>query len=140
MTVLAESGDRLIDSIANHLQEKLVGTLGTNLFIHSMPLEVASGMVLINNFGGARVDPSIPGYRKCRFRLIARSNSAKNAIAWIDSAIPHLDDIWRAKIGTVEIKQLIRDNDPVVYPSSLGSNVLEATIAINAVYSLLPQE
>jgi Bacteriophage minor capsid protein len=134
----ADTGDVLIDAFANHLQSEGLGTLGTNLFVHRMPAEIKQGLLLINNAGGAMVDPYIPRYRRCRFRLIARGTSPSNAIGQINAVLPTLDAICGKIIDdTIEVKLLTRENDPVVFPASLGSNVLESTIALNAVYALL---
>jgi hypothetical protein len=138
MSVTANTGDPLVDAIANHLQTNNQGTLGTNLFVHRMPAEVKQGLVIINNFGGARVDPYIPNYRRCRFRLIARGTSPSDALGRINAVLPTLDAITGQTVdNAIEVKLLTRENDPAVFPSSLGSNVLEATIALNAVYALL---
>lgn len=134
----ASTGDILVDSMANHLQDAGAATLGENLFVHRMPAEIKQGLLLINNAGGPRVDPYIPDYRRCRFRLIARGISPSNAIGQINAVLPIFDAIRGQVVDSaIEVKQLTRENDPVVFPPSYGSNALEATIALNAVYALL---
>ena len=138
MSIRADTGDILIDAMANHLQAAGQGVIGTTLFVHRMPAELKQGLVIINNFGGARVDPYIPNYRRCRFRLIARGTSPSDAINRLNAVLPTIDAIRGQVVdNAIEVKLLTRENDPVAFPASLGSNVLESTIALNAVYALL---
>jgi len=133
--ILADSGDVLLDTLANHIQTLGLATVGLNLFVHRMPEAVQRGIVLLNNLNGSRVDPDIPNYRRGRFRLIARETTHKAAFALIQSVAPYLT-LKMTKIDDVEFKYLTPENDPVIYPVSLGSNLLEIAIVFNTAYAI----
>lgn len=131
----AATGDVLLDALANYLQTQDLATIGSDLFVHYMPFEVKRGLLLISNLGGPEVHPYIPNYRRCRFRLIARESAHPAAFALINSIVPALT-MARTQLGNVKVKQITNENDPVVFPFSLGSNLLEVSVIFNAVYAI----
>jgi hypothetical protein len=132
---IANTGDRLLDALANYLQASNLAEVGKTLFVHRMPFEVNRGCVFINNFDGSLVDPYIPNYRRCRFRLVARESSHPAAFALINPLVSALT-LRQVQLDDIEIKQLIPENDPVVYPFSLGSSLLEISVVFNAVFAI----
>ena len=131
----ADTGDKLLDSLANYLQDQGLATIGTNLFVHSMPAKVTSGYLLVNNIKGAKVHKYYPGWRDCVFRIIARGVDRPIAIGNLNTLLPYLQ-FDETQLDTVFIKHIRYDNDPIVFPVSYNSEMTEASVQLTAIYTL----
>jgi hypothetical protein len=118
-----------LEILAQVLVDAGLGTIGTDIFAHFMPGEVAKGILLKDPLAGTKIDPGLPGYYRSRFQAIVRATSHADG-----------DTLSKAVGKTLEMgKRIFNDTDgklvmqvnyiyleqlPIVYPWT-PANALE---------------
>ena len=67
----------MLNNIAQYLQDMGKGSVGSSIFVTEMPREYKTGILLMDTYGGTRIDHELPGYRSTGFRLVVRSPDYK---------------------------------------------------------------
>jgi hypothetical protein len=62
--------------LANLLQDRGLGTQGTDLFVHMMPAEAEKAVLLRTPLTGTAINYELPGFFKTEFQLIVRVPAA----------------------------------------------------------------
>lgn len=123
-----------LESLAQLLEDKSLGSIGKTLFVHEMPLDCKNGIVLIGPPAGVPIDHELPGYRVTEFRLVVRSTEMKRGEQLANDASAVLTVRGDTQIGDLLVKQALPLNDPRPYRRSAGAYwEFEVEIAINYV-------
>jgi hypothetical protein len=132
---IADTGSPLLDTLANHLQDSDVGTIGQDIFVHFMPEDVTSGILLLDNYV-YRTTSEIPGYRRAQFRIVVRARTHKEGNTTSSQAIAALSMIRRT-FDSVEIKICEQMHDPIPFPPPTHTNSKEFVTNFSVVYGLI---
>lgn len=130
----ADTGNILIDTLANQLQESGVGTIGKDLFVHFLPEAAASGILLLDNYV-YRTTSEIPGYRRGQFRIVVRARTHKEGNTISNQAIAALTMV-RRKYDGIEIKLSEQMHDPIPFPPSTHTKSKELVTNFSVIYGL----
>ena len=63
--------------IAQLIEDAGLAKSGTDLFLHSFPAEIETGVLVRSPLGGTKVDYELPEYRKTSFQIIVRTHTQK---------------------------------------------------------------
>ena len=112
-----------LESIAGLLVTAGLGTLGTNLFIYSMPDTVDAGILLRQGLRGTDIDHELPGKRRGEFQLIVRANDYVAGHALIRLAMAALTLPERTELADRVVNFQRPRHEPLVYQRSLGNGI-----------------
>jgi hypothetical protein len=134
MSILADSGNLLIDTLANRLQSEGVGVIGTDIFVHHLPEDIPSGILLLDNYV-YRTTSEIPGYRRGQFRIVVRAKTHKEGFGISHASIAALSMVRQSFPG-IEIKLSEAMHDPIAFPTSTHTKSREHVTNFSVVYGL----
>lgn len=121
----------ILKEMAMILEANNIGSLGTDLFIHSMPYDISIGVLLLNRMSGDLIDHELKGIRRGGFQVIVREANYDDTL--INSIIPLLT-IQGKIINGLDVKYILPKSDPIVYPATDGNNI-EYSVNFDAVYA-----
>lgn len=128
------------EQIAQYLQDKGVGTIGVDIFVHTMPAEAKNGLLIISTQNGINIDQEMPKWRRGKFQLIARDSRYNVAVKKANQALEHLAfEGWRtfpefADMPATDIYRIWPSTEPIVYPRS-DMDVMEASVNYEIIYA-----
>lgn len=118
-----------LEILAQLLQDAGLGTIGEDIYVHSMPAEVKQGILLKDPLSGTPVDPGLPGYYRSRLQAIVRagthaegktkSDAVGKALEMGKRIFNDADGKLQMQVNYIYLAQL-----PIVYPWT-PANVLE---------------
>lgn len=120
-----------IETIAQVLQTAGIGTIGTDLFYHTMP-DVEEGVLLRLPLNGVRVDPELPLFFRTKLQVILRTLT----FAEIDARAQEIIDtlvMQRRQFPGLWINYIRLYTLPITFPRSEG-NTLETSINFDCCY------
>lgn len=132
----ADSGNLLLDTLANLLETEGVGVTGTDIFVHFMPEGVTRGILFLDNYVQRTIDPGIPGYRRGQFRIVVREATYKLGFDLSYLAISSLT-MKRRVFSGIEIKALDALHDPIAFPPSANTKAKEFVTNFAATYGFI---
>jgi hypothetical protein len=88
----------LIKDIADYLEDKSIGTVGTDLFVGYLPPTPASAMAVIDT-GGTTPDPYIP-HKSPTFQVLIRSDTFTAGKTKLDSVRTELHQLDNVTLQT----------------------------------------
>lgn len=111
-------------------------TLGTTLFINSMPSTVEKGALIKEGYAGGEIDGYIPNLRKARFQIVVRGpesdyNNSKKLSVLISNALK-IDQHTQVPDG-IYIKTCRPLNEPISYQVSNGG-LVEFSVNYQIIY------
>lgn len=139
MAVIAQTGDLLFDDLANLLQDSGLRTIGRDLFLHYAPAQVQECSFFVNNLKGSKVDPYLPGWRRHHFRIVERGLEYQSILTKLHQVLPLLE-VQEVDLDHVYIRLAYAEGDPICFPRSYNSEIVEASVVINAVYFFKPSD
>jgi len=124
-----------LEPIADYLEAELIN-LGyeTPLYIFHFPETERSGILLLANLIGAKVDPDIENYRKGRFQAIVRATDYMQGEI-LAYAIENVLTMREKDLGSIKVKLCSPRHDPIAFQRSDG-DVIEFSVNFNFVYIL----
>lgn len=122
-----------IDTIAQILQDRGLGTVGQDIFYFSAPETVQRCLIVLDNADETLRDESLPGYKKSRFRVVARDPDYLEAMTAANAVVAALD-IHRETHGPLTFKRMKAEYDPIAFPVP-DSDVIEVAINMWAAYT-----
>lgn len=132
--MIADTGNVLIDTLANHLEDTGVGLVGKDIFVHFLPESAESGILLLDNYV-YKTTSEIPGYRRGQFRIVVRAKTHKEGNTLSTQAIAALSMV-RRKFDGIEIKLLEQMHDPIAFPPSTHTKSKEFVTNFSVIYGL----
>lgn len=124
-----------LEPIAAMLEAAGIGTVGTDIFVNMAP-PVNPGILLRQYFGGTRLYPELPGYRKTTFMLIARAADYTEGWELCERAVAALTISTEQIAQGVKWKYMRPETEPFVYPASPGA-MLEFQVNLDCCYVIL---
>ena len=110
--------------IAQLIEDAGLAKSGIDLFLHSFPAEIETGVLVRSPLGGTKVDYELPEYRKTSFQIIVRTHTQKylsgDAIA--RSIFKELN-LSEVQLDSIFVKYLRPRHEPVSFRGSPGNNV-----------------
>jgi hypothetical protein len=118
-----------LELLAQVLQDAGIGMIGTDIYVHSMPADVETGVMLRNPLAGTKVDPGLPGYYRSRLQAIVRAQAHADGDQLADRVAKALEMGKRLFNDTdgkllMQVNYIYLDQLPIVYPWT-PANVLE---------------
>lgn len=109
--------------IVARLEESGVAVAGQTLFISFMPPSSSGGILLMDPFGGTKVNQELPGYYKASFVMVARSAEMDTTKQLMADAIVALTIKVDTNIDGTLFKYMRARNLPFAYAPSPGQQV-----------------
>jgi hypothetical protein len=118
-----------LEILAQLLQDANLGTIGEDIYVHSMPADVREGIMLRNPLAGTKVDPGLPGYYRSRLQAIVRATDHASGEVLAESVGKALEMGKRLFNDTdgkllMQVNYIYLEQLPIVYPWT-PANVLE---------------
>jgi len=111
----------MLSAIADWLQLKGCGTVGTTIFEYEMPSACKDGILLMDSYYGTPINHEMPGYHAAEFRVILRATDLVPGRELAVRASAALTIKTDAPFGAKYIvKQSLPENEPRVYRRSKG--------------------
>lgn len=132
--MIADTGNVLIDTLANHLEDAGVGLVGKDIFVHFLPEAAEYGILLLDNYV-YKTTSEIPGYRRGQFRIVVRAKTHKEGNTLSTQTIAALSMV-RKKFAGIEIKLLEQMHDPISFPPSTHTKSKEFVTNFSVIYGL----
>lgn len=104
----------IIENYASYLYRAGVGVIGETLFVHQMPSEVISGILLTTAQGGIQFDNELKGYYKDIFRLVVHSDSLSDGVSLVDAVLSRCE-IEDTQVGDICFNYVRPINYPEPY-------------------------
>jgi len=113
----------------------LTATLTTDqVFMFHMPETVTDGILILHNLAGAKLDPSLPGYKRAKFQTIVRSNNFENGYAKSKQIMDVFKVAARKTQSNIYFHFIEPLHDPVAFPVSKG-NFIEFSVNFETAYT-----
>jgi hypothetical protein len=118
-----------LEILAQLIQDAGLGTIGEDIYVHSMPADVTSGVLLRDPLAGTKVDPGLPGYYRSRLQTIVRAPdhaSGKTRSEAVAKVLEMGKRIFNNADGSLamQVNYIYLEQLPIVYPWT-PANVLE---------------
>ncbi|MCK1543422.1 hypothetical protein IVB12_16010 [Bradyrhizobium sp. 179] len=118
-----------LEILAQLLQDAGLGTIGTDIYVHSMPADVRKGILLRDPLAGTKVDPGLPGYYRSRLQAIVRAPAHAEGKTLSDAVAKKLEmgkRIFNNDDGSLsmQVNYIYLEQLPIVYPWT-PANALE---------------
>lgn len=118
-----------MEQIATVLAQASLGQIGKSIFVHRMPGEISSGLVVLNQLSGYSIDWELPGFKIGKFQVIARHTSVPQGLSLARGAMAALT--WQeprmlpaqAGLNDILVRRVLPMHDPITYPRSDGDMV-----------------
>lgn len=123
-----------LSAITNQLQDLGFGEAGVDLFYFAIPEGVGEAILVTDNLEPSERNEYLPKYKKSRFRIIVRRKDYDDAIAVAKGLVDELDYYEGTTIGSMKLKRLRAEYDPVSYPLP-ESDMLEVSVNFCAYYT-----
>lgn len=112
-----------LEAVAHYLESKKLGRQGETLFVTEMPMEAATGILLMDTYSGSKIDHELPGWRETGFRLVVRHGTYSEGKKLAERASDALTTqktlvMGTAKTGQIEMRLCLPVNDPKPYRTS----------------------
>lgn len=117
---------------AQNLQAELPDE-AANTFVLHMPETVQRGILLLHNLNGAKLYPSLPGYKKAKFQAIVRERDFQSGYDLAKQVMAALE-VSRKVIGPLYVHHTTPLHDPVSFPVSKG-DYIEFSVNFMTVYT-----
>lgn len=105
----------LLLKVADLIQDAGLATVGTDLFINTIPAEVPAGIMLREPFTGAAVDDGMAGFFNTEFQVIVRGPDPEAAYRRCEDISTALR-VNRLTIDNIEISWMKPKTLPIMYP------------------------
>lgn len=112
--------------LAQRLQASNVGTMGKNIYINMLPIDVSLAVLLRNSLTGTEIDYELRGYSKTHFQAIVRAPSYPQGEALMNKLTAALT-LSDTTVDTYHFNYCRPRTEPVVFPLSEG-NLLEFSV------------
>jgi hypothetical protein len=126
----------LFMAVADLIQSAGLGTLGTDVFIGTIPAEVKSAVMLREPLNGAIIDDGLRGFFNTEFQVIVRDpdpQAGYNRCLEISKALR----VNRITSNGVEITWLVPKTLPISYPKGNADDI-EVSCRMSVGYGVLP--
>lgn len=124
-----------IEALADYLESKDVGAVGSDLFAHDFPPSVKQGVLLKEPVTGIGFDHELPGFIKGRYEVIVRHFNHEDGLEFAMSVWDALNVKQPIKMGDVKVNYVRPLNLPAVFPV-FESDQIEYSIVIDACFIL----
>lgn len=128
----------LLTELAKKIEGADIATSGENLFVHEMPSEVKSGVLMLEPLRGFEKDHELPGYRKGRFGVVVRAPDYQTGYP-ICLAVEKALTLVEADCGAFFVKYCRSVHDPVRFPVS-GADLIEFSLHFDACWVVVDGE
>lgn len=116
--------------LRNFLLDKVQGE---SIFVFHMPFSVKTGVLLLHNLNGAKLDCELPGYKKAKFQAIVRSNNFETGYQLSKDISKAFQGAKRITLDGVFYYFIKPIHDPVAFPTSAGDNI-EFSVNYETIY------
>jgi hypothetical protein len=116
--------------LRNFLLERVQGE---SIYVFHMPFSVKTGVLLLHNLNGAKLDCELPGYKKAKFQAIVRSPKFEEGYQLSKEIMTALNGVRRGTLDGVYYYYIKPIHDPVAFPTSAGDNI-EFSVNYEMVY------
>lgn len=127
-----------LDLIAQLLADAGLGTIGVDIFAHSMPADCEKGIMLRNPLDGVPVNAYLPGYYRTKLQAIVRAPTfaegdelSKRAGALLKMFNRRFTD--QAGNLVLKVNHIYPEKLPINYPRSPGQGI-EFSLNFHACY------
>ena len=94
-----------------------------HVYVHTIPDNVKSGLYLLYDTNGATIYPDLPGYKRCNFLVVSRSEEFAEGHDLADLASKSLLSLNGYSSAEVLVKYIHQLSDFVPFPRSPGGFV-----------------
>jgi Bacteriophage minor capsid protein len=116
--------------LRNFLLDKVQGE---SIFVFHMPFSVKTGVLLLHNLNGAKLDCELPGYKKAKFQAIVRSSNFETGYQLSKDISKAFQGAKRITLDGVFYYFIKPIHDPVAFPTSAGDNI-EFSVNYETIY------
>jgi len=118
------------DLLAKRLQDKGVGNIGTDIFLHFMPVECSKGVLVKEPLHGMILNNELPGFIKTNFQIIVRAGNqveGQDLVDRVSAAMKIKNELTLVESGSGEfamkIIQCLPSNLPIRFPRLDGNEI-----------------
>jgi hypothetical protein len=130
-----------MEQLALMLEQAGLGRRGETIFVHFMPAEVGSGIVLLDSLSGREIDyAGLPELRRFEFQAIIRDPKPLSARLKAQSVIDAITMLpaWREipainrDIPAARVLYIRPRHAPIIYPRADAGDGYEASVNFDA--------
>ena len=123
-----------LDSVVELLENAGIAKAGEDLYIYSMPENVRSGILVLDDPDTpTEIDEYLPKLKKSDFRCIVRGNDYEQAMNLAYMVREELDKYEVTTTTGLKFLRIKPTYDPIAYPVS-GGDVIEVSVNLWAAY------
>lgn len=134
-----------LELLSELLEQRGLGTRGTDIFVHRMDAECPKGILLRLPIAGIDTDFNLPGYYKTQIQAIIRDANQQSGDAMAVRVMAQLTMYERIFTDPdtgaflMQINQMYPAKLPIIYPRSEGQEI-EWSLNFDVSYAIPPLE